>query len=62
MPKDMTIEEAEEAVKQWCSFCNRYIKPSNWIEFENGEHDGLIFVHDNVMHDDDYDFASTKKH
>lgn len=58
----MTIEEAEEAVSQWCPFCCRKIKPSNWIEFENGEDSGLIYVHDDgVDHDEDYNFEKCTK-
>ncbi len=54
--EDMTVEQAEEETAKYCPFCQRNIKPSNWIEFERGNDDGLIYVHDDVEHDEDYDF------
>jgi hypothetical protein len=62
MKEIMTIEEAEEELKKWCPFCCKYIKPSNFVEFENLEHDSLIYVHDKgVDHDEDYDFSFPNK-
>jgi len=40
----------------YCPFCKRIIYPSNGSEVFNGEHDGFIYVHDEVEHDDDFDF------
>ena len=42
--------------KQYCHYCQREIEAANIEEVENGEHDGYIFVHDPVPHDDDYNF------
>lgn len=42
---------------KYCPFCQRNIEPCNTDEYESGEHDGLIYVHDDVAHDDDYDFG-----
>jgi len=36
----------------YCPICQKNIKPINIHEFENGEDDGLIYVHDEIPHDD----------
>ena len=43
-------------MKQYCPFCKRDIEPANVEEVESGEHDGFIYVHDDIKHDDDFDF------
>ncbi len=43
-------------VKRYCPFCQRYIEASNEKDVDSGEHDGYIFVHDAVPHDDDFTF------
>ncbi len=45
-------------MKQYCPFCQRDIEASNIDEVESGEHEGYIFVHDDVPHDEDYDFTN----
>lgn len=40
--------------RKYCPFCQRYIEPSNTEEVEGGEHDGFIYVHDDVPHDEDF--------
>ena len=40
--------------KQYCPYCKRDILPSNTEEVEDGDHDGYIFVHDDVDHPDDF--------
>jgi hypothetical protein len=37
----------------YCPVCGRDITPSNIDEFESGEHDGLIYVHDEIDHGDE---------
>ena len=37
----------------YCPVCERHIAASNAAEVESGEHDGYIFVHDDVSHDDE---------
>jgi len=36
----------------YCHSCQKTIAPSNLAEVLSGEHDGLIFVHDDVQHED----------
>lgn len=36
----------------YCPICQRNITAQNIEEVESGEHDGYIFVHDDVSHDD----------
>ncbi len=43
-------------MKKYCPFCKRDIEPINIEEVESGEHDGFIYVHDDIEHDDDFDF------
>lgn len=35
----------------YCPVCGRTIKAINPDEVERGEHDGYIFVHDEIPHD-----------
>ena len=35
---------------KYCPVCGRNITPSNIAEVESGEHDGLIYVHDDIDH------------
>jgi len=42
---------------KYCPFCQHDIEPCNVEEYESGEHDSLIYVHDAVVHDEDYDFG-----
>lgn len=49
--KDLKLSES------YCPFCARVITASNTEEVESGEHDGFIFVHDDVEHDEDYNFG-----
>jgi hypothetical protein len=56
LPENPTNEDIKLAKGEYCPFCQRVIYPSNVDEFMNGEHDGFIFVHDDVPHDDDFEF------
>ena len=38
---------------QYCPVCGRWIEPENADEALNGEHDGFIFVHDDINHSED---------
>jgi hypothetical protein len=39
--------------EEYCPICERVITASNIEEAESGEHDGYIFVHDDIIHSDD---------
>jgi len=38
--------------EQYCPVCGRTITTDNVQEFISGDHDGLLFVHDAIPHDD----------
>lgn len=38
---------------KYCPVCSRTIRPSNLQEVADGDHDGFIYVHDDIPHDDD---------
>jgi hypothetical protein len=37
----------------YCPICERFIRPENIAEVEFGEHEGFIYVHDDIAHGDD---------
>lgn len=37
----------------YCPVCGRDIEPENLDEVELGEHDGFIYVHDDIEHGED---------
>lgn len=37
----------------YCPICARFIEPENGAEVEAGDHEGFIYVHDDIAHDDD---------
>jgi hypothetical protein len=37
---------------QYCPVCGRTIEASNREEVKSGEHEGYLFVHDDIVHDD----------
>ena len=37
----------------YCPICKRYITPENQEEVDSGEHEGFIYVHDDIAHGDD---------
>ena len=39
--------------EQYCPICQRVIVAENIEDVESGEHDGYLFVHDDIVHDDD---------
>ena len=39
----------------YCPYCQRIVSPSNTAEVKSGEHDGHIYIHDDVDHPDDFD-------
>jgi len=39
--------------EQYCPICARVIVAENAEEVENGDDDGYLFVHDDIVHDDD---------
>jgi len=48
---EITKTHVNESV--YCPVCGRYIDPSNVEEVRDGEHDGFLFVHDDVIHTED---------
>ena len=38
--------------EMYCPICGRTIVASNIEEVESGEHDGFLFVHDDIDHSD----------
>lgn len=36
----------------YCSYCKRVIVASNIEEYKSGEHDGYLYIHDDVPHPD----------
>jgi len=39
--------------EQYCPVCGRTIVASNIEEFESGDHEGYLFVHDDIVHEED---------
>ena len=39
--------------EKYCPICARVIVAENIEEVESGEHDGYLFVHNIIVHDDD---------
>ena len=39
--------------EKYCPICARVIVAENIKKVESGEHDGYLFVHDDIVHDDD---------
>ena len=39
--------------EKYCPICGRTIVAVNIEDVESGEHDGYLFVHDDIVHDDD---------
>ena len=54
---DITSEEVEQILTEpwaeYCPVCQRVIIAENKDEVEAGEHDGYIFVHDDIEHSDE---------
>ena len=42
----------KEGLEKYCPVCARNIIPSNIEEVRRGEHDGFIYVHDDIDHAD----------
>lgn len=38
--------------EEYCPICQRVIVASSIKEFESGEHEGYVFIHDDVPHSD----------
>lgn len=38
---------------KYCPVCSRVISPENIDEYESGIDDGLLYIHDDVPHEDD---------
>jgi len=41
-------------IGKYCPYCKRHIQPCNIEEVESGEHDGYIYIHDDVWHPEDF--------
>ena len=46
-------EDSFSPLSQYCPICQKTISPSNLGEVLVGEHDGYIFMHDDIDHQDD---------
>ena len=44
--------DGELIVSIYCPICQRDIEADNVAKVESGEHDGFIFVHDDLSHDE----------
>lgn len=42
-----------ECWQQYCPICQRVIEAVNRDDVESGLDDGYLFVHDDIVHDDD---------
>ena len=49
-----------ESIGVYCQHCKRIIEPANKVEVELGEHDGYIYVHDAVVHPEDFNGESVQ--
>lgn len=47
-----TVQHKDNCAYIYCPICERELKASNYIEVQNNLHDGYIFVHDAIDHDD----------
>jgi len=47
------INLAPEEWEQYCPVCSRVITANNIDEVLDGRHNGYVFVHDDIVHDDD---------
>ena len=45
------MSEQSRTGEMYCPICQRNIVASNREEVKSGEHDGYIFVHDEIPHD-----------
>ena len=52
MSKVKLVGYDDVEVSIYCPICQRYITASNVSQVRNGEHDGFIYVHDDMPHDD----------
>jgi hypothetical protein len=43
----------KKMTKIYCPICQRFISPDNQHEVETGEHEGFIYVHDDIAHGDE---------
>ena len=48
---DFDLSKVTEA-DEYCPVCQKTIHPSNMKEVYSGEHDGFIYVHDEIPHTD----------
>ena len=49
---EQSIFDADDWV--YCPYCQRIIVAANTMEVEAGEHDGYVFIHDDIEHPDEY--------
>lgn len=53
MKKAEYEERLKEGLELYCPICQRDIMPSNIQDVRDGIHDGFIYVHDDIAHDDE---------
>lgn len=44
--------KGENPYAKYCPVCQKFIIPSNILDVKSGAHDGFIYVHDDINHDD----------
>jgi formate dehydrogenase maturation protein FdhE len=49
----MKVNKMNDESVQYCPVCGRNIVADNVAEFQAGEHDGYLFVHDDIPHSDE---------
>jgi hypothetical protein len=42
-----------ECPAKYCPICQRTLTPVNCKEVESGEHDAYLWVHDDIVHEDE---------
>ena len=52
-PLSSGLRPPDTETQKYCPVCERHIKASNINEVNSGEHDGYLFVHDDIPHSDD---------
>ena len=53
MDKEEFENRCRDSLEIYCPICRRGIMPNNVEEVRSGEHDGFLYVHDDVPHSDE---------
>lgn len=52
MAKPEEIEAIRKAKEMYCPICQKNLYPTNIEEVIEGEHDGFIYLHDDIDHEE----------